>query len=398
MVDLSVEIAGVRFPNPVLVGSCSLTSNLRGVRALAQAGAGGIITKTISPDPMPGPPRGFRIARSCASLAVSADPRLTVDEGSRLISEARDAVEVPIVGNVIGRSDDAEVWAETCQELERAGAHMIELDLNCHPDERLELGISRTQSLFDTTSIGQDPAATARVVEGVCGAVDIPVISKMTLRAPDLAAVAEASIAAGADAISGVNALHGIPGIEVGNGGAPHLPGFDDFTLVPICGPDLAQQGRKWTALLTRSIDAPYISGSGITTPDDAAERLLLGAYAVAVCSAVYLHGPAVVSELVEGLARVADHYGVTSVAELRGVASSRLLQRGKATSRPVVARVVDATLWAAAADRVFELSNLGCSCITRTDGEVGFAEERCTGCALPLVHSPEGALEMVPV
>jgi len=80
MVDLSVEIAGVRFPNPVLIGSCSLTSSLRAIEELVGAGAGGIITKTISPDPMPGVPRNFRIARSGASLAVSADPRLLVEQ------------------------------------------------------------------------------------------------------------------------------------------------------------------------------------------------------------------------------------------------------------------------------------------------------------------------------
>src|SRR5262249_10660362 len=133
MVDMSVEIAGVKFPNPLIVGSCSLTSTAEQIEALVEAGAGGIITKTISPDVKPHAPR-FQAGRYAPGWTCSADPRVTMEQAEALFRRTRRAVKVPVIANVIGRGDDGAVWGDACRRLEQAGADMIELDLNCHPE------------------------------------------------------------------------------------------------------------------------------------------------------------------------------------------------------------------------------------------------------------------------
>jgi dihydroorotate dehydrogenase (NAD+) catalytic subunit len=398
--DLSVDIAGVHFPNPILVGSCSLTSDLGKIKRLVEAGAGGIFTKTISPDPLPGPPRHFRTGLTDGSLAVSADARMTLDEGVELIGLARESVDVPIIANVIGRSDDPDVWGGTCARLAGAGAHMIELDLNCHPEGGTEEHLVRHPDLaaYEGLSIGQDAVMTARVVRAVRAAVDVPVVSKMTLRAPDMLAVAAASAAAGADVISGVNALHGMPAVDIERAGLPLLAGFDGYALSPICGPALNILGLKWTALLSKFVAAPYISGSGVSTAEEVVERIMLGASAVAVCSVMYLKGVGVVAELVDGLREFMEAHGYEDLGAMRGLATSRLEPRAGVFGAPVVARVGDPTLWAAVAEDVYRKVELECSCIVRDDAGVGFDESRCTGCALPFVHAPSGAVEMAVV
>jgi dihydropyrimidine dehydrogenase (NAD+) subunit PreA len=398
LADLSVDIAGVGFPNPVLVGSCSLTSDLGKITRLVEAGAGGIFTKTISPDPLPGPPRHFRTGLADGSLAVSADARMTLEEGVQLISRAREAVDVPIIANVIGRSDDPVVWAQTCTRLAAAGAHMIELDLNCHPEGTAEEDFVRHPDLaaYEGLSIGQDAGATARVVRAVQSAVDIPVVSKMTLRAPDMLAVAAASKAAGAEVISGVNALHGMPAVDIERAGQPLLAGFDGYALSPICGPALNVLGLKWTALISKFVDAPYISGSGVSSAEDVVERIMLGASAVAVCSAMYLNGLGVVTQLVNGLSEFMEAHGYRDLSDMRGLAIARLEPRASVFGAPVVARVADPTLWATVAEDIYRKVELECSCIVRDVAGIGFNESRCTGCALPFVHAPSGAVEMV--
>lgn len=402
MADLSVEVAGVRFANPVLVGSCSLTSDYDKIARLVDAGAGGVITKTISPEPMPDipVPRQFRAGLIDGSLAVSADNRMTLDEGAELIARVSANLDVPIIANVIGRSDDAELWGNTCAFLEAAGASMVELDLNCHPEDGLEAEFNRHPDLAATEglSIGQHPAITGRVVRAVRAAVGVPVVSKMTLRAPDMMAVAAASVDCGADVISGVNALHGVAAVDVERAGAPRLPGFDGYALNPICGDALNVLGTKWTILLSKYVSAPYISGSGITTPADVVERIMLGAAAVAVCSTIYLNGVHVLTELVAGLSEFMERHGHSSLAEFRGAASARLNPRNAIFGAPVVARVANPVVWAEVAEDVYRRAELACACICRDGASVGFDEARCTGCSLPQLLAPAGAVEMVRV
>src|SRR5262245_22255629 len=157
MVDLSVEIAGIKFPNPLIVGSCSFTRTAEQIEALAAAGAGGVITKTISPDVNTHAPR-FQAGRYAHGWTCAADPRVTMEEAVALFERTRRTVNVPVIANVIGRADDAQIWGDTCRALERAGASMIELDLNCHP-ENSQFDVPKELGFHDIFSVGQDAGA-----------------------------------------------------------------------------------------------------------------------------------------------------------------------------------------------------------------------------------------------
>lgn len=392
MPDLSVEIAGVKFPNPLIVGSCSYTRQADQIEALAAAGAGGIITKTISPVANARAPR-FQAGRFASSWTCAADPRVTMAEADALFARVRKSVRVPVIANVIGRADSAEVWGETCARLERAGADMIELDLNCHPEDS-PFDIPPEFGFHDYFSVGQDPKSTARVVAGVKAAVKIPVIAKMTLRAPNVLAVARASEAAGADIVSGMNALSGVQGVDVERGGVSCLEGFEKFETSPILGPELSGLGRKWTAVLCKGLKVPYLSGSGVMTWRDVAERIMFGAAAVAVVSAIYYEGPGVIAAWLKDITALMERRGLATVADMRGLALNRYGDRGERRENRTVARVVDPAKWAPVAAETYKRVSLGCACI-RPDGR--FAEAACTGCALPAFQAPQ-AVKMVPV
>ena len=61
MADLRVEIAGLEFPNPILPGAGPLVDNGAKLAAVAAAGAGGLVTRTVTVTPASAPPRHAEI-------------------------------------------------------------------------------------------------------------------------------------------------------------------------------------------------------------------------------------------------------------------------------------------------------------------------------------------------
>lgn len=392
---LSTAFAGLSFKNPLMVGSCSLTADADAIETLVKAGAGSIVTKTISPEIRAGQ-SGFKAGRYATGWTCKADPRVSLPQAEEMLRRLRQSTDVPLIANVIGRSDNAQVWGETCQRLEAAGAHAIELDLNCHPDDGLVLDIPSNLSLFDDFSVGQEPAASARVTKAVKDAVAIPVIAKMTLRAPDIVGVARACREAGADAISGVNMLGAIGGLDIENGGSGCFAGFDDIETGPLLGPELTGLGRKYTALIAKLVDAPYVSGSGVMTWQHLVERILLGAAAVQVVSAIYYEGPSSIARWLDEVERYMERRGYNSIDEMRGASLAKFRQRNSSAYVRQVPEIRDAAKWAEVSAEVYEKSSIACKCITVSGSKVGFETDRCVGCALPAFHAPD-AVAMVP-
>lgn len=396
MTDLSVDLAGLRLANPLVVSSCSLTADPARVRRLAAAGAGAIVTKTIAADTTWGAPRRFSTGRAGRSLAVATDARLALRDAGAVIDAAHIG-GIPVIANVLGRSDDAESWVEICRAVVELGADMIELDLNCAPQGDVLAGLPPSLVHRDVPAIGQDPAATARVVAAAGAAVDVPIVAKLTAAAPDVVAVAVAAAAAGAHVLSGVNALYSLGDLGVGTRlGQPTLPGFAAHAVTPVCGPDLGLLGVKYTALLCSLDLPPYLSGSGVMDPDDVFTRLLLGAPAVTICSVLYLEGIAALPALLDGLTTLLRHHGLDA-ADVVGLGQRYFVDPASSTPGPAaVCRVIDIDRWADVGEQVHRRSELACDCIRRDGDRIGFDESLCTGCALPCFHAPDGVLAMV--
>lgn len=396
MAKLHVELAGVQFRNPIIITSSSLTAHLGKMKRLEGAGAGGLITKLISKFPLPKAGK-LRAAIHGPNLGVAGDPRVLIDEGLELIRQAKRELSIPIVANFVGRSADTNIWAQTARELEQAGADMLELDLNCHPEGGLVLDLPANLALFDAFSIGQDPVVTGIVVNAVKEAVGIPIIAKLTQRAPDLVAVAQSCKRNGADAISGINSLRGLPGVDIRRGGRPIYHGMEYQGLSAVCGPDLNCSALKYTAILSQCVDLPYLSGGGVMTWENAVERLMLGARAVGICGTVYINGLRAVSNCVQGLERFMDEYGYADLDILRGCALQYFTRDQPIVIQPLKARIADERKCTDCADVCLEKTSPDCLALSRVGGRVVVDEEACTGCSLCFYACPEGMIEMVP-
>ena len=394
MANLQIDLAGVSFRNPVIIASCSLTAHLDKMKRLEDAGAGGLITKLISRFPLP--KRGnLRAAFHGSGWAVGGSRRVLLEDGLELIQRAKQELSIPIIANFVGRSDDAEIWTQTAKDLEQAGADMLELDLNCHPEGDLVLDVPPNLALFDAFSIGQDPAVTGRVVKAVKEAVDIPIVSKLTPRAPDLVGVAQASKANGADLISAINALRGIPGLDISRGGRPIYLGVEKHGLSAICGPELNPIALKFTAILSKTVDLPLLSGGGVMTWEHVVERLMLGAAAVTICSAVYMKGLRAVTECVTGLEHYMEDYGYADCAEIRGCALPYFAGRGEGVMHALKARIVDEQRCRSCDEPCLDRLAPECLALSKQEDRVVLDREACTGCSLCYYVCPEGAIEL---
>lgn len=393
MADLSVEFAGVRFENPILIGSSSLTNNIEKLERLEQAGAGGIVTKVISDIPLtPGHTSPLRSFVLNDSWCIVGDVRLGLDEGIALIEEAKKKLKIPIIANIISGGGDETRWVEFGLALQKAGADMLEIDLNWPlppPDE--------ADREYDSFDLGLNPSLTGKVVKVLKKGTDIPIIAKITPKI-DLIGVAKACIENGVDAITIGNVRLGLPGVDIRNGGKPIYPFVEKGGISPYMGAYLHPIANLRTAILAKKFNKPLSSGGGIMTWEHMLERIMLGAHTVQLCSAIYLHGLEVIDKCLRKLDAYLYEYGYSKLEDIRGCALPYVVPFGETVIHPCVARIVDEKKCLDCEDLCFYEVNGDCLAMSLTErGIPHINEEKCTGCALCYWHCAKSAIVMEP-
>jgi dihydropyrimidine dehydrogenase (NAD+) subunit PreA len=396
-VDLRVEFAGLTFKSPFLLaaGSPTLTGDMIG-RAF-ERGWAGAVTKTLKPpslrknwlerepQPMLAPlkHRGRNIGMQ--NIATS---------GGHM--EMRDwQVQIPVVKDeypehvVIGSIAAALVeddWKWLTDGMLEAGVDAIELDASCsHASPQLVGG----------RLIGAVPELAAQVTEWAREVCDRPVIVKLPAFVSDFVGMVDACAEAGAAAVSGINSL-------------PCLIGVDLDTLEPLLsvqgrtayggfsGPAIKPVALRAVSLMAKAGKVPVSGIGGVSSWQDAAEFILLGAFTVQVCTAAMWYGYGMVEDLINGLGSYLAEKGLRSVEDLVG-----------RTNALVAGSIKDLETRSGLRARVVPEECQRCGRCTRACRDGGFqaiSEDpegtaivdpaRCDGCGLCMVVCPFGAIE----
>lgn len=401
MADLGVEFAGVEFKNPVLIASSSLTNHPTKLRRLEEAGAGGIVTKLASTAM---PPRNDRQPYRSVMLANGAwcvaggDRRLTLEEGVDLVKTAKKELSIPIIANVIGKSYFADSWVENARALEKAGADMLEMDLNCQIYHEEKDGFP----LFTGESIGQHPDLTCALTRALKSEVKIPVLTKLGKRFLDHAPIGIAAKQGGADGITAINALGGFGGVDIRNGGRPIFRGveLEDGTpaqsFAALLGAPLTHIAEYHTILLAKNknVGLPLSGNGGIMEWEDAVQRMMVGATTVQLCSTVYLNGLKAVTDCVAGMNGYLDEYGYRSPTDIIGLGLPYVVDRGdKLVFHPLKAVITDTSWngWGEVVERV----QGDCLALTMQGGVPVIDKDECTGCSLCFWYAPDGVVKI---
>ena len=189
------------------------------------------------------------------------------------------------------------------KQVEQAGADGIELNFGC-PHGMSERGMG--------SCFGQVPEYTCDITTWAKASATTPVFVKLTPNITDIRAAARAAKNGGADAVSLINTINSITGVDL-----------DSFTPRPVVG-DMSSHGGycgpavKPIALnMVASIAAdPFTEGlpisgiGGIQTWQDVAEYILLGATTIQVCTAVMHYGYRIVEGMAKGFRTTLDSKG----------------------------------------------------------------------------------------
>ena len=300
--DLSVNIAGVRFRNPVIAASGTFGyggeySNIVDVSLL-----GGICTKGLTMIPRTGN-NGVRIWETPAGLLNSIGlenpgiPAFLEKELPRL-KELGPAV----IANLSGAGADEYINGAVL--LNESDVDMIELNISC-PNVK-----------SGGMAFGLDPgtaAALVAAVRRVCR--NKPLMVKLSPNAPSLSAVAISCVKAGADALSLVNTFKAMA-IDV----AERKPVFDYITA-GLSGPAIKPIALRmvweiYDTLKDSGVQKPIVGAGGIAGTEDALEFLMAGASAVQVGSATFSQ-PRTMNGIIDGLYLYMTKNGISSIGEI---------------------------------------------------------------------------------
>jgi len=207
-----------------------------------------------------------------------------------------------------------ETWHDIIRHIQDTGADGIELNYGC-PHGMSERGMG--------SAVGQVPEYCEHITRWVMEVAKIPVIVKLTPNISDIVMPARAAVAAGANAVSLINTLNSIIGVDLDSleitpniGGKGGHGGYAGPAVKPIALNMLAALGKDSVVGASK---LPISGMGGISTWRDAAEFLLLGAGSLQVCTAVMHYGFRVVEDLCDGLSNWMDEKGFASISDVVG-------------------------------------------------------------------------------
>ena len=203
------------------------------------------------------------------------------------------------MANVSGFS--VEDYAYTCERLDK------------EPQVGwLEVNVSCPNVHGGGMSFGTSPEAAAEVTRAVKAVTTKPVIIKLSPNVTDIAAIAKACEAAGADGISLINTLLGMR-IDL----RTKKPVIAN-TMGGFSGPAIFPVALRMVYQVAHAVSIPVVGMGGVSCAEDVIEMLLAGATAVQV-GAQNLVDPMACKEIIEALPKVMDKYDIKNLSEITG-------------------------------------------------------------------------------
>jgi dihydroorotate dehydrogenase (NAD+) catalytic subunit len=305
-VDLTCEIAGVRLRNPIVLASGIIGTSSTLLARAAESGAGAVTAKSCGPAPRAGHPNPVALDWGGGLINAIGLTNPGAEAEVMLLRAARARLEplgVPLIASIFAGT--IEEFGRVAAIIARAEPALIEVNISC-PNVADEFG----------TPFAALPESAAAVTAAVKASCSLPVAVKLAPNVPDIGRIAEAVVAAGADAITAINTMPGM--VLDAASGRPVLSN----RVGGISGPALKPIALRCVYEIARRVSVPIIGTGGVNTGRDAAEMLMAGATAVGVGSAVWYRGVSALGEIAAELAAFMQAEGYPRVAALRGRAA----------------------------------------------------------------------------
>ena len=297
-VDLSVNLAGVKMKNPVVVASGTFGFGREYGQFYNLNELGGICCKGLTLHRREGnpPPRIAETPMGILNSVGLQNPGVDAFIEHELPELKQH--DLAIIANISGNTP--EEYGIMCEKLSAAGVDMIEVNISC---PNVKAG---------GLAYGTKPELAAEVTKMAKSHSTVPVMVKLSPNVTDITEIARAVADAGADALSLINTLRGMridlntrrPILKMNTGG--------------LSGPAVLPVAVRMVWEVACAVDLPILGMGGVAKGEDAAQLMLAGASAVAVGTACFAD-PYAPIKVRDGLAQIASAQGLDKVSDLTG-------------------------------------------------------------------------------
>ena len=298
---LATDVGPLGLDSPTMLASGILGISTEIFARILDAGAGAVVTKSLSTEPWDGYPNPTVVGAAAGGTLNAVG--LSNPGAAGFAAMLRDAPDIPVIASLVGSAESD--FESMIAQFSGCGVIAYELNMSCPHVARVGL------------DVGDDAELVARIVRAAKGASQAPVIVKVGLGRADYLGTVGAAVDAGADAITAINTVRamaidaeaGVPVLSNRYGG--------------LSGPPIKPIALRCVYEIASGHDVPVVGCGGISKWEDAVEFLLAGASAVQLGSALAGGRLGVFGEINGGILRYMERKGYSRIGEMVGRARS---------------------------------------------------------------------------
>lgn len=298
MINTKITIAGVEFKNPVMTGSGTFGSGMEYGEFVDLNKLGAVVTKGVANVPWPGnpTPRVAEVYGGMLNAIGLQNPGIDVfiERDLKFLEQ----FDTKVIVNVCGKT--IEDYIEVVEKLGDTKVDMLEINVSC-PNVK-----------EGAIAFGQKCDALENITAEIKKHAKQPVIMKLSPNVTDIAEMAKAAEAAGADAISLINTLTAMK-IDIYK---------RKFALANktggMSGPAIKPVAVRMVYQAAQAVKIPIIGMGGIANAEDAIEFMMAGATGVAVGAMNFIN-PYATAEVVAGIEAFMKEQSIDNITDIIG-------------------------------------------------------------------------------
>mmetsp|Transcript_11752 Transcript_11752/g.29694 ORF Transcript_11752/g.29694 Transcript_11752/m.29694 type:complete len:1041 (-) Transcript_11752:229-3351(-) len=305
LVDISVDVCGIHFPNPFGLASATPCTSADMIRRAFEFGWGFAVTKTFSLDKDLVTNVSPRIIRGSTTGPIYG-PGQTSFLNIELISEKSAAYwckavtelktdfpqQVVIASIMCGFNK--EDWQELAKMAQASGADALELNLSC-PHGMGERGMG--------LACGQDPELVLEICRWLKEVCTIPFFAKLTPNVTDITVIARAAHDGGASGVTAINTVSTLMGVQGDSNAWPAVGSEKRTTYGGMSGNATRPMALRAISAIARALPGfPILATGGCDSAESALQFIYCGAPVVQICSAIQNQDFSIVADYISGL------------------------------------------------------------------------------------------------
>jgi len=327
MIDLSTDYLGLKLKNPLVPSASPLSRKLDDAKRLEDAGAAALVMYSLFEEELRSEEamldrflldQAIGHAESSGFMPEPQAYRSGLDHYLEQIHALKSSLEIPVIASLNGVSLSG--WVELGAELQEAGADALELNVYYVAGNAEQSG----QQVEDRY---------IELLKSLRAKVNLPIVMKLAPQFSSLPNFVRKLEAAGAQGVSLFNRFFQ-PDINLED-----LSIIDQLKLSTSADSLLAM---RWMAILHGRTQLTLAATGGVHTSEDALKMLLAGADVVHMASALLLHGPYRLTEVLKGMESWMEAREYESVGQMKGSLSQQHQKDPSVFARESYIRVLD--------------------------------------------------------